>query len=60
MENKSDCINVARAQEVEDEKVLFVKGVQKWRCGKELEDTMPPNRAVLYRGIMKYRILNGS
>lgn len=29
-------------------------------AGTKLEDMMPPNRAVLYRGIMKYRNITPS
>lgn len=46
MENKSDPINMAKAQ-VKD------------KCREKLNDIMPPNRAALYRGIMKYRALKG-
>ncbi|KAF7818884.1 putative transmembrane protein [Senna tora] len=35
-----------------------VVNVQKWRSAPKLEDIMPPNRAVLYRGIIKHRALN--
>ncbi|WJX79623.1 hypothetical protein P8452_62729 [Trifolium repens] len=55
MENKSyiDHRNVIRAQRVRAEQIWVMENVQK--CGPKLEDTMPPNRAVLYRGLMKYR-----
>ncbi|XP_028784929.1 uncharacterized protein LOC114740851 [Neltuma alba] len=35
--------------------VLVREGGPTWRSGPRLEDIMPPNRAVLYKGIMKYR-----
>lgn len=59
MENKWDRINVAMAQQVEDKKVLIMEEVEKRKCGQKLNDIMPPNREVLYRGIMKYRALKG-
>lgn len=34
--------------------------VQKWIRRPKLEDVMPPNRAVLYRGIIEQRSLNAS
>lgn len=53
-ENKtSDHRNVTRARRVKAE-----KNIHKQRRGPKLEDVMPPNRAVLYRGIIKYRTLN--
>ncbi|KAL1291672.1 hypothetical protein HN51_060207 [Arachis hypogaea] len=35
------------------EEVSVLEKIQKWRRGPSLEDTMPPNRAALYRGILK-------
>ncbi|GAU17541.1 hypothetical protein TSUD_340850 [Trifolium subterraneum] len=55
MENKSyiNREDVIMAQRVRAEQIWVMENVQK--CGPKLEDTMPPNRAVLYRGLMKYR-----
>ncbi|XP_019442373.1 PREDICTED: uncharacterized protein LOC109347100 [Lupinus angustifolius] len=52
LENKGYNRNVTRAQKV-------MKNIQKCKSGPKLEDTMPPNRAVLYREIMKYRTIRG-
>nr|ACU13683.1 unknown [Glycine max] len=54
MEEKSDRINVARTQQVID-KVLFIDDVMKSKHEQKLKDAMPPNRAILYRGIMNDR-----
>ncbi|RDY11384.1 hypothetical protein CR513_03965, partial [Mucuna pruriens] len=53
-ENNSDCINVARTQQV-IEKVLVTNDDKKWKYDRKLKDVMPPNRIVLYRGIMNDR-----
>ncbi|MED6106199.1 hypothetical protein PIB30_002651 [Stylosanthes scabra] len=38
------------------EELSFLENIQKWRRGgPSLEDTMPPNRAALYKGILKWR-----
>lgn len=39
--------------------VTMVKG-EMGNTGTKLEDMMPPNRAVLYRGIMKYKNITPS
>ncbi|KAJ1392753.1 hypothetical protein SESBI_35580 [Sesbania bispinosa] len=57
LENKSDGRNVTRAQRVKGGENLVMENIQECRRGPKLEDMMPPNRAVLYRGIMKYRTL---
>jgi len=54
MEEKNDHINVARTQEV-IKKVLFIDDVKKWKHEQKLKDVMPPNRAILYKGIMNDR-----
>ncbi|CAK8544180.1 unnamed protein product [Lathyrus sativus] len=56
-ENKSNDNhrNEIRAQRVKAEQVWVIKNALKSGCVPKLEDTMPPNRAVLYRGIMNYR-----
>ncbi|RDY11383.1 hypothetical protein CR513_03967, partial [Mucuna pruriens] len=51
IENKSDLINVARAQQVV-EKVLVLDDDKKGKLEQKLKDVMPPNRIILYRGIM--------
>ncbi|XP_027364282.1 uncharacterized protein LOC113871388 [Abrus precatorius] len=58
MENKSDCTNVTKAQQVEDEKGVVMHD-KNWKTEQNLKDVMPPNRVVLYREIMKYRNLKG-
>ncbi|MED6147980.1 hypothetical protein PIB30_048900 [Stylosanthes scabra] len=35
------------------EELSVLENIQKWRRGPSLEDTMPPNRAALYKGILK-------
>ncbi|XP_058740736.1 uncharacterized protein LOC131613026 [Vicia villosa] len=58
MENKSSNNNnrdERLAQRVKAEQVWVIENALKSGCVKKLEDTMPPNRAVLYRGIMNYR-----
>ncbi|CAI8619762.1 unnamed protein product [Vicia faba] len=57
MENKSNNNNrdEIRAQRMKDEQVWVIENALKSGCVHKLEDTMPPNRAVLYRGIMNYR-----
>ncbi|XP_054800674.1 uncharacterized protein LOC129304871 [Prosopis cineraria] len=58
--NKNDRKKVTRAVMEKERKVLVSEDVhQKWRGGPRLEDIMPPNRAVLYKGIMKYRTRMG-
>ncbi|NP_001235861.1 uncharacterized protein LOC100305471 [Glycine max] len=52
---KGDRMVKIRVQRIKAEEILVIKNVQKWRHGPKLEDMMPPNRAVLYRGIMKHR-----
>lgn len=47
--------NVRRAQRMKGEQVWVMENAKKCGLGPKLEDTMPLNRAVLYRGIMKYR-----
>ena len=42
-----------------EKEALVMERVLDWKRGPKLEDIMPPNRAVLYRGIMNYRTLNG-
>lgn len=42
----------------EDEWVRKTMEIQRWKSAPKLEDIMPPNRAVLYRGIIKHRALN--
>ncbi|XP_061372162.1 uncharacterized protein LOC133314665 isoform X2 [Gastrolobium bilobum] len=59
LENKSYGRKVTRAQRVKSEDIWVMENTQKWRRGPKLEDIMPPNRAVLYRGIMKYKTLHG-
>lgn len=61
LENKGNrnSRNVTRAQRVKADEVRVMENIQKRRQGPKLEDTMPPNRAVLYRDILKYRTLNG-
>ncbi|KAL5060430.1 hypothetical protein RYX36_032034, partial [Vicia faba] len=51
MENKSNNNNrdEIRAQKVKDEQVWVIENALKFGCVHKLEDTMPPNRAVLYR-----------
>jgi len=53
--NNNNHRNVTKAQRVKAEQVLVRKNAEKCGCGTKLEETMPPNRAVLYRGIMKYQ-----
>ncbi|CAL0326693.1 unnamed protein product [Lupinus luteus] len=60
LEKKGYNRKVTSAQKVKDDKVLVMKNIQKCKSGPKLEDTMPPNRAVLYREIMKYRTIRGS
>lgn len=43
------------AKRVKAEQVWVIENALKSGCVSKLEDTMPPNRAVLYRGIMNYR-----
>ncbi|KAK7337345.1 hypothetical protein VNO77_17912 [Canavalia gladiata] len=50
LENQSCGENVTSIGRLKAEDI-WVMG----RCGPKLEDMMPPNRAVLYREIMKYR-----
>ena len=45
---------VERTQEV-IKKVLFIDDVKKWKHEQKLKDVMPPNRAILYKGIMNDR-----
>lgn len=52
MENNRD---ERLAKRVKAEQVWVIENALKSGCVKKLEDTMPPNRAVLYRGIMNYR-----
>ncbi|TKY53197.1 hypothetical protein E2542_SST24721 [Spatholobus suberectus] len=54
MENKNDCVNMAKAQQV-IENVLVTDDVKKWKHEQKLKDVMPPNRIVLYKGIMNNR-----
>ncbi|KAG5055784.1 hypothetical protein JHK85_008294 [Glycine max] len=51
---KGDKMIKIRLQRIKAEEIWVMKNVQKWRHGPK-EDMMPPNRAVLYKGIMKYR-----
>ena len=57
IEKKSDknCRDVIRAERIKAEQIWVIENAQKCGRGPKLEDTMPPNRAVLYRGIMKNR-----
>ncbi|KAI9121896.1 hypothetical protein K1719_006585 [Acacia pycnantha] len=49
-----------REATVDMERMALVReGVQKYRSGPRLEDMMPPNRAVLYKGLIKYRTRMG-
>lgn len=59
LENKGCQRRMTKAQRVKAEEVLVMENIQKWKRGPKLEDMMPPNRAVLYRGILKYRTLKG-
>ncbi|KAK7278767.1 hypothetical protein RJT34_23803 [Clitoria ternatea] len=56
---KSDHMNMVKAQQVEDEKVLIKDGVENWKHEEKVKD-MPLNRLVLYKGIMKNRSLKGT
>ncbi|XP_027349349.1 uncharacterized protein LOC113860965 [Abrus precatorius] len=58
LENKSCRRNVTRVRRVKAEEIWVIENTHKWRRVPKLEDMMPPNRAVLYRGIMKYRNRN--
>ncbi|KAK7244754.1 hypothetical protein RIF29_39580 [Crotalaria pallida] len=51
--------NVTRAQQAKAKEVLVMENILKKKRGPKLEDTMPLNRAVLYKGIMKYKTVNG-
>ncbi|KEH15923.1 hypothetical protein MTR_0433s0010 [Medicago truncatula] len=53
--NNNNHRNVTKAQRVKAEQVLVRKNAEKCGCKTKLEETMPPNRAVLYKGIMKYQ-----
>ncbi|KAI4300609.1 hypothetical protein L6164_033965 [Bauhinia variegata] len=57
LKEKGYCRNVNKGQQGKGVGDVLV---QTKGCGPELEDTMPPNRAVLYRGIMQYRTLKGA
>ncbi|RDX97285.1 hypothetical protein CR513_19956, partial [Mucuna pruriens] len=47
---------ITRVRGMKTKEIWVMDKVQKWRHNwPKLEDTMPPNRAVLYRGIMDYR-----
>ncbi|KAK7284751.1 hypothetical protein RJT34_19504 [Clitoria ternatea] len=56
LENKICRRNVTRVPRVKVEEILVMENIQNyWKRGPKLEDMMPPNRAVLYRGIMQYK-----
>ena len=55
MENSmTDRINMAKEQEVIG-KVMDLDDTENWKHGEKFKDVMPPNRVVLYRGIMNNR-----
>ncbi|KAK7355046.1 hypothetical protein VNO80_14291 [Phaseolus coccineus] len=55
MENsETDRINMAKEQEVIG-KVMDLDDTENWKHGEKFKDVMPPNRVVLYRGIMNNR-----
>ncbi|XP_020225355.1 uncharacterized protein LOC109807247 [Cajanus cajan] len=53
--DKKMITTTTRVRGIKAEEIWVMENVQKWRHVPKLEDMMPPNRAVLYRGIMKYR-----
>jgi len=50
----SDSINFAKEQDV-IAKVMDLDDAENWKHDEKFKDVMPPNRVVLYRGLMNNR-----